>query len=72
MSSPAKMMDCEIKINKINKINDAIEMLDEKEAYCWLEKLNGVNFGIVCINDANNVIKDIEKSILELENMKKR
>ena len=72
MSSPAKMMDYEIKINKINKMNDAIEMLDEKEAYYWLEKLNGVNFGIVCINDANNVIKDIEKSILELENMEKR
>ena len=72
MSSPAKMMDYEIKINKINKMNDAIEMLAEKEAYYWLEKLNGVNFDIVCINDANNVIKDIEKSILELENMEKR
>ena len=66
------MMDYEIKINKINKMNDTIEMLDEKEAYYWFEKLNGVNFGIVCINDANNVIKDIEKSILELENMEKR
>ena len=34
MSSLAKIMDCEIEINKINKINDAIEMLDEKKAYC--------------------------------------
>ena len=31
MSSLAKIMDYEI--NKINKINDAIEMLDEKKAY---------------------------------------
>ena len=63
------------KINKINKINDAVEMLDKKKAYCWLEKLNDVNFDIMCINkifnaeietlknkenDAKNVIKDIE------------
>ena len=33
MSSLAKIMDYEIEINKINKINDAIEMLDEKKAY---------------------------------------
>ena len=44
------MMDYEIKINKINKINDAIEMLDKKKAYYWLEKLNDVNFDIICIN----------------------
>ena len=50
MSSLAKMMDYEIKINKINKINDAIEMLDKKKAYYWLEKLNDVNFDIICIN----------------------
>ena len=31
MSSLAKIMDYEI--NKTNKINDAIEMLDEKKAY---------------------------------------
>ena len=36
MSSLAKMMVYEIEIDKINKINDAIEMLEEKEAYCWL------------------------------------
>ena len=75
MSSLAKMMEWEIKINKINKINDAIEMLDEKKAYYWLEKLNDVNFDIKCMNkifdvetgklrnkenDAKNVIKDIE------------
>ena len=75
MSSLAKMMEWEIKINKINKINDAIEMLDEKKAYYWLEKLNDVNFDIMCMNkifdveigklwnkenDAKNVIKDIE------------
>ena len=39
ISSLAKMMDYEI---KINKINDGIEMLDEKKAYYWLEKLNDV------------------------------
>ena len=50
MSSLAKMMDYEIKINKINKINDAIEMLDKKKAYYWLEKLNDVNFDIICRN----------------------
>ena len=33
MSSLAKMMDYEIEINKINEINDAIEMLEEKKAY---------------------------------------
>ena len=50
-------------------------MLDKKKAYCWLEKLNDVNFDIMCINkifnaeietlknkenDAKNAIKDIE------------
>ena len=83
MSRLAKMMDYE---TEINKINDAIEMLHEKKAYYWLEKLNDVNFDIMCANkifdseieklknkenDAKNVIKDIEKSILELENMEK-
>ena len=33
MSNLAKLMDYEIKINKINTTNDAIEMLDEKKAY---------------------------------------
>ena len=76
-------MDYEI---KINKINGAIEMLDEKEAYYQLEKLNGVNFDIMFINkiinaeieksknkekDAKNVKNDIEKPILELNNMEK-
>ena len=76
-------MDYEI---KINRINDAIEMLDEKEAYYQLEKVNGVNFDIMFINkminaeiensknkekDAKNVKNDIEKSILELNNMEK-
>ena len=76
-------MDYEI---KINRINGAIEMLDEKEAYYQLEKLNGVNFDIMFINkiinaeiensknkekDAKNVKNDIEKSILELNNMEK-
>ena len=37
--SLAKMMYYEI---KINKINDGIEMFDEKKAYYWLEKLNDV------------------------------
>ena len=79
-------MKYEIEINKLNKINDAIEMLDEKKAYYWLEKLNDVNFYIMCINkifdaereklknkenNAENVIKDVGNSILELENMKK-
>ena len=83
MSRLAKMMDYE---TEINKINDAIEILDEKKVYYWLEKLNDVNFDIMCVNeifdseieklknkenDAKNVIKDIEKSILELENMEK-
>ena len=31
MSSLAKMMDYEIEINKISKIKDAIEMLDERK-----------------------------------------
>ena len=76
-------MDYEI---KINRINDAIEMLDEKEAYYQLEKVNGVNFDIMFINkiinaeieksknkekDAKNVKNDIEKPILELNNMEK-
>ena len=76
-------MDYEI---KINRINGAIEMLDEKEAYYQLEKLNGVNFDIMFINkiinaeieksknkekDAKNVKNDIEKPILELNNMEK-
>ena len=76
-------MDNEI---KINRINDAVEMLDEKEAYYQLEKVNGVNFDIMFINkiinaeiensknkekDAKNVKNDIEKSILELNNMEK-
>ena len=76
-------MDYEI---KINRINDAVEMLDEKEAYYQLEKVNGVNFDIMFINkiinaeiensknkekDAKNVKNDIEKSILELNNMEK-
>ena len=39
ISSLAKMMYYEI---KINKINDGIEMFDEKKAYYWLEKLNDV------------------------------
>ena len=39
ISSLAKMMDYEI---KINKINDGTEMFDEKKAYYWLEKLNYV------------------------------
>ena len=39
ISSLAKMMDYEI---KINKINDGTEMFDEKKAYYWLEKLNDV------------------------------
>ena len=84
MSSLAKMMDYEIEINKINEINDAIEMLEEKNAYYWLEILKKVNFDIMCINkifnadieklknkenDTKNVIKDIEKSILNLEDM---
>ena len=25
-------------------------MLDKKKAYYWLEKLNDVNFDIICIN----------------------
>ena len=81
------MVNYEIEINKLNKINDAIEMLDEKKAYYWLEKLNDVNFYIMCINkifdaereklknkenNAENVIKDRENSILELENMEKK
>ena len=76
-------MDYEIKINRINA---AIEMLDEKEAYYQLEKLNGVNFDTMFINkiinaeieksknkekDAKNVKNDIEKPILELNNMEK-
>ena len=47
MSNLAKLMDYEIKINKINTTNDAIEMLDEKKAYYQLEKLNDVNFDIM-------------------------
>ena len=43
-------MDYEIKINKINKINDAVEMFDETKAYYWLEKLSNVNFDIMSID----------------------
>ena len=79
MPSQAKMMSYEI------NINNAIEMLDEKKTY-WFEKLSDVTFDIMCINkisdvekeklknkenEVKNVIKDIEKSILELENMEK-
>ena len=59
MSSLAKMMNYEIKINKINKIIDAIEMVDEKKAYSWLEKLNDIHFDIMCINKIFNA--EIEK-----------
>ena len=52
-------MNYEIKINKINKIIDAIEMVDEKKAYSWLEKLNDVRFDIMCINKIFNA--EIEK-----------
>ena len=77
-------MDYEI--NKTNKINDAIEMLDEKKAYYQLEKLYDVNFDIMRTNKifnaeieklknkenyVKNVINNIEKSILELKNMEK-
>ena len=53
------MMDYEIKINEINKINDTIEMFDEKKAHYWLEKLRNVNFDIICINKILNA--EIEK-----------
>ena len=36
--------------NKINKINDTVEILDEKKTCYWLEKLNDVKFDIICIN----------------------
>ena len=70
-----KLIDLEPQENKINRINDATETLDEKKTYYWLEKLNDKNFAM-CINkifdveiekltndenDAKNVIKDIEK-----------
>ena len=62
MSSLGKMMDYEIKINKINKINDAIEMFDETNAYYWLEKLSDVNFDIMSINKIlNTEIKQLKK-----------
>ena len=43
------MMDYETEINKINNINNAIEMLDKKKAYYQLEKLNDLNFDIMFI-----------------------
>ena len=61
-------------------------MLDEEKAYYWLEKLNDVTWDIMCINkifgaeieklknkenEAKNVIKDVEKPILELQSMEK-
>ena len=61
-------------------------MLGEKKTYYWLEKLNNITFDIMCINkifdaeieklknkenEAKNVIKDTEESILEPENMEK-
>ena len=55
-------MDYEIKINKINKINDAIEMFDETKAHYWLEKLSDVNFNIMSINKILNA---------EIEQLKK-
>ena len=50
------MIDYEI---EINKINDTIEILDEKKAYYWLEKLNDVNFDTMCINKI--FVTEIEK-----------
>ena len=69
MSSLTKMMSYEIEklinlvpqVNKINRINGAIEMLQEKKYYL-LEKLNDVNFDIMCIN------KIFDAKIEKLEN----
>ena len=51
-------------------------MLDEEKAYYWLEKLNDVTWDIMCINkifaaEIEKLIKDIEKSILELQSTEK-
>ena len=56
--------------NEINRINDTIEMLDNKKTYYWLEKLNNMNFDIMCIDKIFDA--EIEKSILELEDMGKK
>ena len=69
MSSLTKMMSYEIEklinlvpqVNKITRINGAIEMLQEKKYYL-LEKLNDVNFDIMCIN------KIFDAKIEKLEN----
>ena len=45
-------------------------MLDNKKTYYWLEKLNNMNFDIMCINKIFDA--EIEKSILELEDMGKK
>ena len=45
-------------------------MLDNKKTYYWLEKLNNMNFDIMCINKIFDT--EIEKSILELEDMGKK
>ena len=45
-------------------------MLDNKKTYYWLEKLNNMNFDIMCIDKIFDA--EIEKLILELEEMGKK
>ena len=46
--------------NKINRVNSAVEMADEKKTYYWLEKLNDVT--LICINKILGAeIKKIKK-----------
>ena len=45
-------------------------MLDNKKTYYWLEKLNNMNFDIMYIDKIFDA--EIEKSILELEDMGKK
>ena len=45
-------------------------MLDNKKTYYWLEKLNNMNFDIMYIDKIFDA--EIEKSILELEDIGKK
>ena len=47
--------------NKTNSVNDAIEMLDKKKTYYWLEKQNDVKFDILLINKIFDALEDMEK-----------
>ena len=56
-----KLINLRPQDNKINRINDAIKMLDEKKTNYWLENLTDVNFEM-CIS------KMLDEEIEKLKN----